>query len=448
MSFGGTKPAPQFVDCERTMRTIFWKIMPFLFICYVVAYLDRVNVGIAGLTMTKDIGLTPSQFGFSAGAFFLGFFIAEIPSNLALQRFGARRWIARIMITWGLFSAATAFSQGPASFAFLRFMLGLCEAGFSPGVFLYLAYWFPAQYRGRAVAAFMLGLPVANIFGSPVSSLLLGLDGLAGLAGWQWLLVIEGGPAILLGVASLFILSDGPEKVTWLAERERAWLSGELASERAAIERHHPTTLRSIFTNWRVLMFCAVNFFSVIGSLGISLWMPQMLRGFGFSVTQIGFVVAIPYVCGAASMIICASKADKAANRAIFPIAALVVASIGLLLSSLLYSSTMLEIMSLSLAVTGLMTFQGTIWPLPMSVLSGRAAAGGLALIISTGNLGGFFGPSLIGWMREKTGSFDLALTTVAGSVFFAAILLVIVSRSLRRPSGAPAGITPETEPV
>ena len=416
---------------DRTMRLIFWKIMPFLFCCYVVAYLDRVNVGIAGLTMTKDIGLSPSEFGASAGAFFLGFFIAEIPSNLALQRFGARRWVARIMITWGLCSAATLLARGFASFSVLRFLLGLSEAGFSPGVFLYMAFWFPARYRGRAVAAFMLGLPVASVLGAPVSSLLLGLDGVAGLAGWQWLLLAEAAPAVLLGVACLFVLVDGPENVKWLSTGEQTWLSSELAFERASIERRHKTTLRSIFTNWRKLTFVAVNFFSVVGSLGLSLWMPQILRGYGFGVTQIGFIVAGPYLCGGVAMVVCAPLSDRAANRAMFPIGALVVASAGLLACALLSASTVLEIASLCVAVTGLMAFQGTIWPLPMSVLSGRAAAGGLALIISVGNLGGFVGPSLIGYIREATGRYDIALMGAAASVALAAALLVVVCRSL-----------------
>ena len=416
---------------DQTMQVIFWKIMPLLFCCYVVAYLDRVNVGIAGLTMTKDIGLSPSQFGASAGAFFLGFFIAEIPSNLALQRFGARRWLARIMITWGLCSAATALARGFVSFSALRFLLGLSEAGFSPGVFLYLAFWFPAQYRGRAVAAFMLGLPVASILGAPMSSMLLGLNGVAGVAGWQWLLLSEGLPAVLLGVACLFVLVDGPENVTWLTAEERGWLADQLASERAAIERQHPTTLLSVFSNWRILMFVAVNFLSVIGSLGLNLWMPQILRGYGFGVTKIGFVVAIPYVCGAIAMLICARLSDRSAHRAAFPIGGLVMASLGLVACALLSASTLLEIMSLCVAVTGLMAFQATIWPLPMSIVSGRAAAGGLALIISVGNLGGFVGPSLIGFIRELTGRFDVALMGAAASVALGAVLLVFVSRRL-----------------
>ena len=424
---------------NRTMRTVFWKIMPVVFVCYVVAYLDRVNVGVAALTMTKDLGLTPSQFGMSAGAFFLGFFIAEIPSNLAMQRFGARRWLARIMITWGICSAATAFATGPVSFSVLRFLLGLAEAGFSPGVFLYMAYWFPAQYRGRAVASFMLALPVANIVGSPVSSSLLGLHGLAGLAGWQWLLVLEAVPAVVLGFVCLFVLTDGPEKARWLPDDGRAWLAGVLAFERAEIERHNRTTLRSALINWRILMFAAVNFFSVIGSVGVALWIPQILHGLHVSVGRVGFVVAIPYLCGGAAMIYCGRRSDRLANRAIIPIGGLLLSSVGLVLSSILGSSLVPEVAALCVAVTGLMIFQGTIWPLPMSILSGRAAAAGLAMIISIGNLGGFAGPSLIGWARQLTGSFDLALLIVAGSVLFSALLLIILCRTLGRRQGAAA---------
>ena len=417
---------------ERTMRKVFWRLVPFLFVCYVVAYIDRVNIGFAALTMTKEIGLTLSQFGFSAGIFFLAYFIAEIPSNLALHRFGAPKWIARIMISWGLVSGATAFVQGPVSFTILRFLLGLAEAGFTPGVFLYFSYWFPAQYRGRAVSAFILGIPLSGVVGSPISSLLIMLDGTLGVSGWRWLLLIEAVPAVLLGVACLFVLAERPANARWLTDGERTWLSGVLASELKTVERHSPSNLLSVFKDRRVLMFAAVNFCSVICSTGVAIWLPQIVRGLGFTVVQTGFVVAIPSLFGATVMIYCGRRSDKATNRAVFPISALFLSSLGLLLAAVLGHSVVLELAALSLAMGGVVTYQGTVWPLPMSMLSGRAAAGGIALIVSLGGLGGFVGPYLIGWIREVTGRFDLALLFVAGSVFLSAVLLIFATATLR----------------
>ena len=233
---------------DRILSKVLWRIVPFLLICYIIAYLDRVNVGIASLTMNKDLGLSPSEFGWSAGLFFFGYFLAEVPSNLVLQKVGARKWIARILITWGLLSAGTAFVTGPTSFGVMRFLLGLGEAGFTPGVFLYFTYWFPARFRGKATAAFLLGIPIANIIGAPLSSSLLALDGLAGLRGWQWLLIIEGIPATVLGFVCFFTLTDKPEQAKWLTIEERNWLAGVLAAERREIETNHVSTLFGAFT--------------------------------------------------------------------------------------------------------------------------------------------------------------------------------------------------------
>ena len=245
---------------ERVLSKVLWRIVPFLLLCYIIAYLDRVNVGVAGLTMNKDLGLSPSEFGWSAGLFFFGYFLAEVPSNLALQAVGARKWIARILITWGLLSAGTAFVVGPVSFGVMRFLLGLGEAGFTPGVFLYFTYWFPARARGRATAAFLLGIPIANIIGAPLSSSLLALEGVAGLHGWQWLLILEGFPATILGFVCLFTLTDKPEQAKWLTPEERNWLAGVLAAERQQIEAKHASKLKDAFTNWRVLVCAAGQF--------------------------------------------------------------------------------------------------------------------------------------------------------------------------------------------
>jgi len=417
---------------EQVLSKVLWRIVPFLLLCYIVAYLDRVNVGVAGLTMNHDLGLSPSEFGWSAGLFFFGYFLAEVPSNLALQAVGARKWIARILITWGLLSAGTAFAVGPVSFGVMRFLLGLGEAGFTPGVFLYFTYWFPARARGRATAAFLLGIPIANIIGAPISSSLLALDGLAGLHGWQWLLILEGLPATILGFVCLFTLTDKPEQAKWLSPEERTWLVEVLASERQAIAAKHASKLKDAFTNWRVLVCAAVNFCAIIGSVGLGLWMPQILKGFGFGVVTVGFLAAIPYICGAVTMMLWARLSDRGGERSWFVASALLLGALALVVCGYATSSALISIVALCGAVVGIMCYQSTFWPIPSSFLTGSAAAGGLALIVSIGNLGGFVGPYIIGEIKQTTGSFSWALIAVAAFLTLAAILIRLVGLSLQ----------------
>jgi MFS transporter, ACS family, tartrate transporter len=429
---------------QRVLSKVLWRIVPFLLLCYIFAYLDRVNVGVASLTMNHDLGISPSEFGWSAGLFFFGYFLAEVPSNLALQAVGARKWIARILITWGLLSAATAFAVGPVSFGVLRFLLGLGEAGFTPGVFLYFTYWFPAQARGRATAAFLLGIPIANIIGAPLSSSLLALEGVAGLHGWQWLLIIEGVPATILGFVCLFMLTDKPEQAKWLSPEERSWLCEVLARERQAIAAKHASTLKDAFTNWRVLVCAAVNFCAIIGSVGLGLWMPQILKGFGFGVVIVGFLAAIPYICGAVAMMLWAHLSDKGGERSWFVASALILGAVALVVCGFATSSALISILALCGAVVGIMCYQSTFWPIPSSFLTGSAAAGGLALIVSIGNLGGFVGPYLIGTIREATGSFSWALISVGAFLTLGAVLIRVVGISLqpRQFSSAVAAAT------
>ena len=428
------------VDEQALYAKMLKRILPFLFTCYVVSYLDRVNVGFAALTMNTDLGLTATAFGIGAGLFFFGYFIAEIPSNLIMMRVGARIWIARIMITWGLVSAATAFVTGPIQFGIARFLLGLGEAGFVPGVFLYLAMWFPSAVRARATALFLLGIPVANIVGSPISGALIQMEGF-GLKGWQWLLVLEAVPAVILGIACLFVLTDRPEKADWLSAPERAFLVDRLAMERAAIERKHQLTLGQALRNWRVLTLAAVNFYSIIGSLGIGLWLPQIIRQLGLDTSVVGFVTAIPYVCGAVAMIVWGRMSDRGSDRTIYPAISLFVGSAALVVSAFT-PTPLLTIAALCVAVAGINSYTATFWAVPSSFLTGRAAAGGIAMIVSIGNLGGFVGPYMIGFVRDLSGGFTAPLVAVGGSLLVGAVLMVVFGRLVRReamPAAIPA---------
>jgi MFS transporter, ACS family, tartrate transporter len=403
----------QYAASERTLAKAYRRILPFIFACYVVSYLDRTNVGFAALTMNRELGLTAQEFGLGAGLFFIGYFLFEIPSNLIMQRVGARVWIARIMITWGLISMGTAFVTGPKSFAAARFLLGLAEAGFTPGIYLYFTHWFPGKWRAKITAAFLVGIPVANMIGSPISGALLQLGGLHGLRSWQWLLLVEGVPAIVLGIVCLFTLSDRPEKARWLSEEEKQVLAQRLALEQQGIARKHGANLRDAMTNWRVFVLAFVNFCGIVGSIGVGLWMPQIIKQFGVSHATVGWLTSIPYLLGAVIMLAWAKVANRASNRVPYVAGALFVAATALAISTMLDAPT-LKLIALCLTVSGILAFQATYWAIPSGFLTGRAAAGGLALIVSVGNLGGFVGPSMIGAIKELSGGFTAPLIAVA----------------------------------
>ncbi|KOX45820.1 MFS transporter [Methylobacterium sp. OT2] len=429
---GQQAPAPAHAVDERNLhRKMMRRILPFLFVCYVVSYLDRVNVGFAALTMNEHIGLTATSFGIGAGLFFLGYFIAEIPSNLIMMRVGARLWIARIMITWGLVSAATAFVTGPIQFGIARFLLGLGEAGFVPGVFLYLSFWFPSAVRARATSLFLLGIPVANIIGSPISGALVQIEGF-GLAGWQWLLILEALPAVILGIVCLFVLTDRPEKAQWLTPAEREVLVATLEHEKAAIEKKHPMTLAQALRNWRVLTLAAINFCAIIGSLGVGLWLPQMIKQLGLASSVVGVVAAIPYICGAVAMVVWGRVSDRGSDRTIYPALSLALGAVGLTASTLTPTPG-LTIVALCVAVMGINSYTATFWAVPSGFLTGRAAAGGIAMIVSIGNLGGFAGPYLIGVMRELSGGFTAPLLAVGGILLLGALMMLALGRQIRR---------------
>ncbi|ACB26111.1 MULTISPECIES: MFS transporter [Methylobacterium] len=438
MAQGQQSRAPAHAVDERNLhRKMMRRILPFLFVCYVVSYLDRVNVGFAALTMNAHIGLTATSFGIGAGLFFLGYFLAEIPSNLIMMRVGARLWIARIMITWGLVSAATAFVTGPIQFGIARFLLGLGEAGFVPGVFLYLSFWFPSAVRARATSLFLLGIPVANIVGSPISGALVQIEGF-GLVGWQWLLILEALPAVILGIVCLFVLTDRPEKAQWLTPAERDVLVATLAAEKAAIEKKHPMTLAQALRNWRVLTLAAINFCAIIGSLGVGLWLPQMIKQLGLASSVVGVVAAIPYVCGAVAMVVWGRVSDRGGDRTIYPALSLALGAVGLTASTLTPTPG-LTIVALCVAVMGINSYTATFWAVPSGFLTGRAAAGGIAMIVSIGNLGGFAGPYLIGVMRELSGGFTAPLLAVGGILLLGALMMLALGRQIRRDTIAVA---------
>lgn len=409
---------------ERLMRRILWRLLPFIFCCYVISYLDRTNVGFAALSMNQDLGLTATMFGWAAGLFFFGYFIFELPSNLLLQRFGARVWIARIMITWGLLSMATAFATGPVSFSILRFLLGVAEAGFTPGIYLFFTYWFPGKWRAKATAAFLLGIPTANIIGSPLSGWLMEQHGVLGLKNWQLLLVTEALPAVLLGIACLWVLVDSPAKARWLTAREKNWLTNKISKEQSLIGASHGNTLRAALTNPKVFILAAVNFCCIVGSIGIGMWLPQVIKGLGISGGTLGFVVALPYVLGAISMTLWARLANRSAHRLPYVASALGMASVALVAAALIANPS-LKIGALCIAVASILSFQATFWAIPSTFLTGRAAAGGLAMIVSIGNLGGFTGPFLIGVIKDATHSFTLPFFAVASILLIGTCLML-----------------------
>jgi MFS transporter, ACS family, tartrate transporter len=412
---------------RETIARVQWRLIPLLFLCYYAAYLDRVNVGFAGLQMNKSLGFTAAAFGFGGGIFFVGYFIAEIPSNLILEKVGARKWIARILVSWGIISALTAFVWNEWSFYGIRFLLGIAEAGYYPGIILFLTWWFPSAYRARMIAMFMTAIPVAVITGSWASGFILNMDGILGIAGWQWLFVIEALPAIILGVVVYFTLTDRPEQAHWLTEAQRTWLSGRLAEERAHRERIRNFGLAEALRNPRVWALTLVYFGQNVTGYGFVLFLPQIVKQFGLTNVQTGLVSAIPFIGALIGILLWARASDRTGARSVLCAASLLI-SAALLISCLALQAspvaTMAALFLFQMAASGIAP---TFWPLPCAMLTGSAAAGGLALINSVGNLGGFLGPYAMGLVRDATGSFPLGLMTIAlGSVVAGLVVLAL----------------------
>lgn len=418
------------INEEVTYRKVAWRLMPLLLICYIVAYLDRVNVGFAKLQMMNALGFSDVVYGLGAGIFFVGYFLFEVPSNVVLHKVGARLWIGRIMITWGILSAAMLFVTNDIAFYVMRFLLGIAEAGFFPGIILYLTYWYPSHRRGRITAIFMTGIALSGVIGGPLSGYIMKMfDGSHGLAGWQWMFLLEGIPAVLLGVIVIIMLDDRIAQAKWLTEEERAMLAKNIAAEE---EEKHDVPILKVLTSARVWLMALIYFSYVMGLYGVSFWLPTIIKGMGIAdPLQIGLMSAIPYGVAVVAMLLISKSADRMRERRWHVALPGIFGAIGLLLSVLWADNTVLAMAALTLATAGIITTLPLFWSLPTAFLTGTGAAAGIAMINSIGNLAGFTSPYLVGWLKQLTGSTDAGMYMLAGSLILAAILTISVPARL-----------------
>ena len=423
---------------EKTcMRKIYLRLLPFAIVSYFLAYIDRINVSFAALTMRGDLKISATEYGFALGTFYWGYFIFEVPSNVVLEKVGARLWIARIMITWGILAGLTAAVAGATSFGVVRFFLGVAEAGFFPGVVLYFTYWFPTYHHARIVSGFLIGLPIAVAMGAPVSTALLGLDGTLGLKGWQIMYIAEGVPTVLLGIVTLFVLTDRPAQAKFLTEEEKTWLSAKLAAERAAKEAVKKFSLLEGFFNPKVLLL-ALNYFGiVVASLGILFFVPQIIKSIGVTDNMtVGWLTMIPYISGGIGLVGWGLISDRMNERRWNLLAACVVSAAGLVIAGLTIGSWW-AMVGLSIATFGFYGSKGPFWSMPPMFMTGTAAAASIAWINSIGNLGGFFGPWYVGAIKDWTDSYAGGLY---GLAFLCVISAVVCALFLEIPN--PAGTT------
>jgi ACS family tartrate transporter-like MFS transporter len=414
---------------RRVFGRVIRRLIPFIFLCYVIAYIDRVNIGFAARQMQRDLGMSDAVYGFGAGLFFLGYFLFEIPSNLILERVGARVWIARIMIVWGLVSMAMMLVTGAASFYAMRILLGLAEAGFFPGMILYLTYWIPARQRAKAGALFMTAAPISILVGAPVSEALLKLHGLLGLHGWQWLFLVEGAPAVVLGLVALRYLTDRPEKAGWLAPADREWLSEEMRREQA--ERAHQGSAFAGLMSGRMALLCVIYFLNTCATYGIFLFLPKILHeASGYSGFKLAAITSGPFVVALIGMVLIGRHSDRTGERKRHVAACAFTAALGLALAALFQGNVTLLVLSFTLSQLGQRAVQGVFWAIPPIFLGGTAAAAGIAMINSVGNLGGFVGPTVMGWTRKISQDYTTGLLFLAGGLLLEALLVL----SLRLP--------------
>jgi ACS family tartrate transporter-like MFS transporter len=413
-----------------------WRLIPFMGLLYLVSFIDRVNVGFAALTMNKDLGFSPTIFGFGAGLFSVSYALFQVPSNLILERVGPRRWVFCIMVAWGALSTANSLVRGPVSFYALRVFLGVAEAGFFPGMILYLTYWFPRAYRARFIALFMTAIPMSFIIGGPLSGTILALDGVSGLAGWQWLFLLEGLPACLLALAVLKFLPDGPTQASWLSTREKKTIVASLAVEPSA--KHHD--LWTALCEPRVLALGLVNFGILSGLYGVQLWLPQIVRAMGFSNLESGFVVALPFVVGMAAMIVWGRLSDARVERIWHLALPKLLAASGFAVASVTQNH-LLVLVALTLVLAGVLAALGPMYSLLSSFLSGTAAAGGIALVVAMGTLGGFAGPTIIGVLKQASGGYAASMAALSGLLVLTAAIVLALGRTM---ASAPVVVQPK----
>jgi ACS family tartrate transporter-like MFS transporter len=425
---------------KRVIGKVMRRLIPFLILCYFVAYLDRVNVSFAKLHMNQALGFSEAAFGLGAGLFFIAYFLFEVPSNIFLERVGARVWIARIMITWGIVSAAFAFIPSISNatgisnngvFYTLRLLLGACEAGFFPGIIFYLTLWFPALYRARVISFFMLAIPISSIIGAPISGLLLNVSGF-GLVGWQWLFILEALPSVLVGLCVLVFLTDFPSQARWLQKDEIAWLEGVQAAEKRNKEKVEHLSLFQALTDVRILLCALVYFCLNAASYGVAFFLPTIIKNFGVSDTQTGLLAALPFVFGGIGMVLFGRHSDKTMERKGHVAVALLMAAIGVGLSGLV-SSPVIIMALLCFAQIGISSVPPMFWPLPASFLTGASAAAGIAAINSLGNLSGFAGPFAMGYLKDMTGNFTVGLLLLAGCAVVGAAVVMVLRIDVKR---------------
>jgi len=421
----------------RALKKAMWRIVPYLMLLYFVSFLNRVNVGFAALTMNSDVGLSKEAYGFGAGIFAFGYFLFEVPSNLILAKLGARRWIARILVTWGLVSAGMALTQGPNSFYALRFLLGVAEAGFFPGIILYLTYWFPTRKRAAVTAAFMAAAPISTAVGSPLSGAIMSMIGsgsVLGMKDWQWLFVIEGLPAVILGFVTLKVMTDRPSLAKWLTPEEAASMEAPLRAEEAARAGSAKHSVLSSLADPRILTLALIYFGTSAGLYTIGLWAPQILADYHLPKLQIGWLNAIPSVVAVIGSIWWARHSDRSGERTWHVVLACLLAAAGLAWAANL-TGLVACIAALAVVNLGITAAKPPLWSMPTLFLGGAGAAAGIALINSIGNLGGFFGPYIVGAFKQRTGSYDGGLYAVAASLVVSAVLALILSHRTAKPS-------------